>query len=124
MRAVLKKREHPGAIEALETLIEVSSSKLEIAQVLEPIYTAKQDHERLAWVLEQRLQATEDVVQRKGLLRRIGDVYENRLQRKERAFDMARQSLPGRSGGYGCPYVDREVGRRDRRTAPARGRLC
>lgn len=93
-RAVLlKKREHPGALEGLEGLILQAENKLEIAQVLEPVYTAKQDHERLAWVLEQRLDVTDDLTQKKGLLRRIGDIYENRLQQKDRAFTMARRSL-------------------------------
>ncbi len=93
-RAVLlKKREHPDAIAGLETLIEQSDNKLEVAQVLEPLYTAKQDHAKLAWVLERRLDGTEDLTQRKGLLRRIGDIYENRLQQKDRAFAMARRSL-------------------------------
>ena len=93
-RAVLlKKRDHEGAIEGLEGLIQRAENKVDIAQVLEPIYTSRQDHERLAWVLEQRLEGTEDPVQRKGLLRRIGDVYENRLEQKDRAFVMARRSL-------------------------------
>lgn len=91
--ALLKKREYPDAVAGLEELIEVAPNKLEIAQVLEPIYTAKQNHEMLAWVLERRLGATEERAQRKSLLRRIGDIYENRLQRPDRAFAMARQSL-------------------------------
>ena len=93
-RAVLlKRREQPDAIEGLETLLDTATNKLEIAQILEPIYTAKQNHEKLAMVLEARLTATEDKVQRKGLLRRIGDIFENRLNQKERAFAMARRSL-------------------------------
>ena len=93
-RAVLlKRREHPEAIDGLEGLLARVDNKLEIAQILEPIYTAKQDHEKLATVLEARLEATTDKVQRKGLLRRIGDIYENRLGQKERAFAMARRSL-------------------------------
>jgi len=44
-------------------------------------------------VLEARLDATADLQQKKGLLRRIGDIYENRLQKKELAFAMARRSL-------------------------------
>jgi tetratricopeptide (TPR) repeat protein len=90
---LLKRREHAEAIEGLESLLSASESKLEIAQILEPIYTAKQDHAKLALVLAARLDATEDRVQRKGLLRRIGDIYENRLGQKERAFAMARRSL-------------------------------
>lgn len=93
-RAVLlKKRDHTGAVEGLEALIAGSPNKVEIAQVLEPIYTAKQDHAKLAWILEARLEGTTELTQRKGLLRRIGDIYENRLQQKENAFIMARRSL-------------------------------
>ncbi len=93
-RAVLlKKRDHQQAIAGLEGLLAQATNKTEIAQVLEPIYTAKQDHAKLAWVLEQRLDGTTDLTQRKGLLRRIGDIYENRLQQKDKAFGMARRSL-------------------------------
>ena len=93
-RAVLlKKREHPGAVSGLEMLIERAPNKVDIAQVLEPLYTAKQDHAKLAWVLERRLDGVTDLTQRKSLLRRIGDIYENRLQQKDRAFAMARRSL-------------------------------
>lgn len=90
---LLKKREHPGAVAGLEGLIDKSTSKVDIAQVLEPIYTAKQDHAKLAWVLEQRVAGVADLTQKKGLLRRIGDIYENRLSQKDRAFAMARRSL-------------------------------
>src|SRR6185503_13698309 len=93
-RAVLlKKRDHAGAIAGLEALIEQAPNKLEIAAVLEPLFTAKQDHAKLAWVLERKLDGTTDLTQRKGLLRRIGDIYENRLQQKDKAFAMARRSL-------------------------------
>ncbi len=90
---LLKKRDHQAAISGLEGLLAQAPNKTEIAQVLEPIYTAKQDHAKLAWVLEQRLEGTAELTQRKGLLRRIGDIYENRLQQKDKAFGMARRSL-------------------------------
>ncbi len=90
---LLKRREQPEAIAGLEELLPKTSNRLEVAQVLEPIYTAKQDYEKLAWVLQQKLEGTEELVQRKGLLRRIGDIYENRLGQKDRAFQMARRSL-------------------------------
>ncbi|MBN1960214.1 MAG: hypothetical protein JW841_04650 [Deltaproteobacteria bacterium] len=101
-RAVLlKKREHPAAIAGLEALIEHAENKTEIAQVLEPIYIAKQDHGKLAWVLEQRVDGIDDLSQRKGLLRRIGDIYENRLSQKNYAFAMARRSLSLDPGDMG-----------------------
>ncbi|MDP7039678.1 MAG: tetratricopeptide repeat protein [Myxococcota bacterium] len=93
-RAVLlKKRNHSEAIEGLEGLIEQLEHKSDVAQILEPIYTVNQDWEQLAWVLKQRLQSTNELDQRKGLLRRIGDIFEKRLDRKDRAFEMARISL-------------------------------
>lgn len=91
--ALLKKREYAPAVAGLEALVTQIDNKLDIAQVLEPIYTARQDHQKLAWILEQRLASVEDLAQRKGLLRRIGDIFENRLQQKEQAFVMARRSL-------------------------------
>lgn len=91
--ALLKKREHPPALEGLEAMIDQLPNKLELAQILEPIYTSKQDHAKLAWILEKKLDSTTEAVARKGLLRRIGDIYENRLQQKDRAFTMARRSL-------------------------------
>lgn len=98
---LLKKRDHQAAISGLEGLLAQAPNKTEIAQVLEPIYTAKQDHAKLAWVLEQRLEGTADLTQRKGLLRRIGDIFENRLQQKDKAFAMARRSLGEDPGDMG-----------------------
>lgn len=91
--ALLKKREYAPAVTGLEELVTAAPNKMDVAQVLEPIYTARQDHQKLAWILEARLESTTDNVQRKGLIRRIGDIYENRLQQKDKAFAMARKSL-------------------------------
>ena len=43
-------------------------------------------------VLEARLEATGDKVQRKGLLRRIGDIYENRLGQVATTWSVAAAS--------------------------------
>jgi tetratricopeptide (TPR) repeat protein len=93
-RAVLlKKRDHPQAIFGLEQVAPHLGAPAELTQLLEPVYTAAEQHDKLAWLLELRLQEVTDAPARKALLRRIGDIYENRLGQKDRAFMMARRSL-------------------------------
>ncbi|MCK5687772.1 hypothetical protein KAI87_00815 [Myxococcota bacterium] len=98
---LLKRRNDPEALLGLEELLEHSDKKVEIAQILEPVYTAQQNHEKLAWVLEQRLEGLTEANPRKALLRRIGDIYENRLQQKDLAFRMARRSMGEDSSDMG-----------------------
>ncbi len=88
-----RKRDHQQAVEGLERLMDAVENKLEVVQTLEPVYTARQDHGKLAWVLEKKLDATHEPNARKQLMRRVGDIFENRLQQKDRAFVMARRSL-------------------------------
>ncbi len=89
---LVKKRNHEGAVAGLEELLPLVENKAEIAQILEPIYTSAQNNEKLAWILEVRLDLVE-APQKKSLLRRIGDIYENKLGKKAEAMSYARRAM-------------------------------
>lgn len=93
-KAALQRRpQNAPALAALEALLDMPDVQLEVAAILEPLFTAKQDYARLAKVLEVRLERASVLTEKKGLIRRIGDIYENRLSQKDKAFFMALRAL-------------------------------
>src|SRR5262249_6240009 len=60
--------------------------RLEVAEVLEPIYIAKQDWPNLIRITEIRLDAQSDPAHRLALTRRIARLYEEQLEDLEGAF--------------------------------------
>ena len=93
-KAALQRRpQNAPALAALEALLDTPEVQLEVAAILEPLHTAKQDYAKLAKVLEVRLSRAQALTEKKGLIRRIGDIFENRLNQKDRAFFMALKAL-------------------------------
>lgn len=93
-RAVLaREKTYEPAIRGLEYLLERGVHVAEVVQVLEPVYTAASDYARLANVLEKGVDVATDGDKRKATLRRIGDLYENRLEDRHRAFEIACRAL-------------------------------
>lgn len=90
---LVKKRNHEGAVAGLEEILPLVENKGEIVQILEPIYTSAQNNEKLAWILEIHLGLVEEAAQRKSLLRRIGDIYDSKLEKKAEAFTYARRAM-------------------------------
>ncbi|MED5465638.1 MAG: tetratricopeptide repeat protein [Myxococcota bacterium] len=93
-RTVLsREKTYEPAIRGLEYLLERGVHVAEVVQVLEPVYTAASDYARLASVLEKGVDVATDRDKRKATLRRIGDLYENRLEDRHRAFEIACRAL-------------------------------
>jgi tetratricopeptide (TPR) repeat protein len=77
---------HAGAIAALERYLEDPAQQGGAAEVLEPVYAARQDWPKLVRIYEIRLLAAEDPKLRLQLLRRIARLYEEQLEDLEHAF--------------------------------------
>lgn len=77
---------HPGALAAVEGLLEDSAVRAEAAQVLEPIYVASHDWPKLVRVAEARLEAETDPPTRARLLRRVARLVEDQLEDLDGAF--------------------------------------
>ncbi|MCC6809135.1 MAG: hypothetical protein IT381_17030 [Deltaproteobacteria bacterium] len=91
--ALQRRPQNAPALAALEALLDQPDVQMDVAAILEPLYTAKQDYARLAKVLEVRLSRAQQLAEKKGLMRRIGDIYENRLSMKDKAFQMSLRAM-------------------------------
>lgn len=78
--------DHPGAIAALEKLLDDTVLRVEAAELLEPVYAARHDWPALIRIYEVRLEAADDTQQRLWLTRRIARAYEEQLEDLEAAF--------------------------------------
>ncbi|HVI96110.1 MAG TPA: hypothetical protein VM753_18995, partial [Anaeromyxobacter sp.] len=78
---------HPAALGALEELAGGSGpAAVDAAMLLEPIYAAEGEHQKLVEVLEARAANQPDPAERAALLRRIAEVYGTSLKNAEMAF--------------------------------------
>lgn len=78
---------HEGAREALERQLTNADFKLEASKLLEPIYQALSDFERLVQVYEIQIEGEDDVYAKVDLLLRIGELHATQLGDFEHAFD-------------------------------------
>lgn len=69
--------EHTPTIISLESLIEEGKEPLAAAKILEPIFEANTDWDKMVWSLEIQLSATEDNWEKVGLLHRIAQYQED-----------------------------------------------
>ena len=82
-----------GREAALENMLTNEDLAAEAAQILDPIYEAREDWERLIGVLEVLAGCQEDVVERVDILRRIARTASGQLNDLERAFDAQARAL-------------------------------
>lgn len=86
-RFILQRRkEYPAALSALEDLLNIDEHQSEIIAILEPIFLEQKNYEKLARILEIKIETGLERSEEKIVLRRLGDLYENHLGQKERAF--------------------------------------
>lgn len=78
--------EHTAAVEALEQLFERGVRQVEIGELLEPLYQAAGEWERLLNVREGQLAHLESVEERIALFHRMAEDSEERLLDADRAF--------------------------------------
>jgi tetratricopeptide (TPR) repeat protein len=84
---------HPGALRALEGLLDDGAWKVTAARILEPEYEATHAHVGLARVLRILLDATEDAAERRSLGLRLARVHGERLEESRAAFTLLQQLL-------------------------------
>ena len=84
---------HDGARSALENMLSNEDLAAEAALILDPIYEAREDWERLIGVLEVLATCQEDVVERVDILRRIARTASGQLNDLARAFDAQARAL-------------------------------
>ena len=78
--------ENEAAVEALERLIQHEEHELTVAQILEPIYKARDDWQQLVGVYEIMVRHAFDPARKIELLHRIGELYEIGGDDAESAF--------------------------------------
>ncbi len=86
-------RDHAATVEALEGLLQDETHRVAAAERLEDVYLGRMDWPRLLAVLEVRLQAEMDPVERRELLQRLGEIHEDHLEDLEGAFERYAQML-------------------------------
>ena len=85
---------HPAALNALEELARTSGpAAVEAALLLEPIYSAEGEHQKVIEAIEARSANETDPSARGGLLRRIAEIYGDTLRNPEMAFVAASRAL-------------------------------
>lgn len=77
---------HEQATAALEAFLDDAGTRNAAAEVLEPIYVARQEWPKLVRIYEIKLDAAEDATQRTRLTRYIARLYEEQLEDLEEAF--------------------------------------
>jgi len=77
---------HEGAAKALRAMLDAGKLRVEIAEILEPIYRANGDFEALATMLERCYDAYEDPAERRLVLLKLGEVCLQNLGRKDEAL--------------------------------------
>jgi len=81
---------HVGARAALERMLESArDQRMQIVEILEPLFDRDGDAPRLIAVLEARIEITTDPIDRSNLLARIAELAEQRLGNHARALDAA-----------------------------------
>ncbi|MES1178847.1 MAG: tetratricopeptide repeat protein [Myxococcales bacterium] len=79
--------DHPPTLSALEGIKNGKKAPLAAASVLEPVYDATGEYEKLISVLEVQVRFTEDAFAKVELLHRIARLYEESLRDHARAFE-------------------------------------
>jgi tetratricopeptide (TPR) repeat protein len=113
---------HRPARLALEKLLESEDSltRREAAEVLEPVFEADADHERLLRVLEIQAESAEDPIKKLLLLQKASDIAERTLKSPERTLGYVTRALREGVGHVDLtPWLERlervaaETGRRE-----------
>lgn len=85
--------EHEASLEALETLFEAEIEQIQIGEILEPIYQAGAEWEKLLNVREGQLSKLVDAEERIAMYQRMAEEAEEKLVDGERAFQILVRAL-------------------------------
>src|SRR5690606_20319124 len=90
--------EHEPTLAALESMIDEKLEALAAALVLEPVYRATGEAERLIRVIEVQIAVEEDPIAKVDRLHQVADLYENHLDRSASAFEAYGRAVAGDPG--------------------------
>lgn len=91
--------DHEATLQALETMMAEEREAVGVSVVLESVYQATGDSEKLIRALEVQNKHEEDPIRKVELLHRIAELYEIHLGQPREAFDAYARSLPHDTGG-------------------------
>ncbi len=92
---ILRSRHDDGdARELAERMLDIGSLKLRTAVLLENVYEARDEVRSLVRMLEIRLEAAAEADEKKTLLRRVGELKDERLHDDAGAFEALAQLVP------------------------------
>ena len=86
--ALLVDPQHDESVHLLESLMERSTFRPLVAEILEPVYLSRMDWDKLTQALEARLSEERDLESRKEMLRRLGKLYEEYLEDLDHALEV------------------------------------
>lgn len=113
VEAILSGRhEDADARELAERLLEIGSLRLRTAQLLESVYESRSEHRSLVRMLEIRLEAAPTPEERAELLRRIGELRDEKLHDDAGAFAALSELVPLVPEDEGVRERFVEIGRR------------
>ncbi len=113
VEAILSGRhEDADARELAERLLEIGSLRLRTAQLLESVYESRGEHRSLVRMLEIRLEAATKPEERAELLRRIGELRDEKLHDDAGAFAALSELVPLVPEDDGVRERFVEIGRR------------
>ena len=78
---------NPDAMAALERLLGNEDHRFRVAQILEPIYQATDDWQKLVVIYDAQLESIDDQVRRMEILREISSIHEHRSGDNRKAFE-------------------------------------
>lgn len=77
---------HAPTVALLERLLEPEETRREAAELLEPVFLAQMSWQKVLSTLEARLGVSDDVAERKSILGKIGEIYEDQREDLEGAL--------------------------------------
>ena len=87
-RSILEREpKHAGAVEALNKLLEDDTYRLDVSRILENVYQANVQYDKLVEILEIQCDIESDPEAQVELLKRIADIHQNNLSNYAGAFE-------------------------------------
>ncbi len=87
------KSNHPETVASIESLLKDENCRLAAAEVLEGVYRSISDWRKLTAILEMLLAASADADKRMGYFAQLRDLYENRINERALAFNVASRAF-------------------------------
>jgi tetratricopeptide (TPR) repeat protein len=84
---ITRNSDHAPTIASLEQLGQRDDYRARVAEMLEPVYLSRMDWPKVIAAMETRIAATEDPIERRALLARLGSLYEESMEDLDKGLD-------------------------------------